>query len=163
MKPPTAKFGYVAAWLTVFVAALVPFVLSGAFGKGFASLGLHVSEMYSGGPTVRMVQMAGYAINVHRLVAPKMLQREKAFVQLEWRPVSALPPRVSDLVDIDGDGKPDVRVMFDVPKDPKACLRVNVEPLNPRYEAMHNVAKLKFSELIVRVDDAVLVRVPLAR
>jgi len=91
-----------------------------------------------------------------------MWQREKPFVQLDWKPVSALPAHVSDLVDIDGDGQPDVRVTFDVPKDPKAPLRVNVESLNRRYEAMQNVGKQKFSDLIVRVDDAILVRVPIA-
>jgi hypothetical protein len=69
---------------------------------------------------------------------------------------------VSDLVDVDGNGQPDIRVSFDVPKDPKTPLRVSVEPLNPRYEAMRNVGKEKFSRLIVRVDDAILVRVPLA-
>jgi len=161
MKLPIAKFGYTAAGLTVLAAVLVPFVLLGAFTKGFASLGLHVSETYNGGPMVRTVQMAGYAIDIHRPVAPHMLQPERPFVQLDWKPAGTLPPRVSDLVDIDGDGVPDVHVMFDVPEDPKGQLRVNVESLNPRYEAMHNVGKLKFSELIVRVDDAVLVRVPL--
>jgi len=90
-------------------------------------------------------------------------QREKSFVQLDWKPVSALPSHVSDAVDIDGDGKPDVSVSFDVPKNPKAKLRVNVEPLNPRYAAMRNVGRGKFSELIVRVDDAILVRIPLVR
>jgi len=64
-------------------------------------------------------------------------------------------------VDVDGDGQPDVRVSFDVPKDSKMPLRVDVEALNPRYQAMRNVGKQKFSELIVRVDDAILVRVPL--
>jgi hypothetical protein len=39
---------------------------------------------------------------------------------------------------------------------------VNVDALNPHYEAMRNVGKEKFSRLIVRVDDAILVRVPLA-
>ena len=92
-----------------------------------------------------------------------MLQTEKPFVQLDWRPVSALPPQVSDLVDVDGDGQPDIRVSFDVPKDPKAPLCVNVETLNPRYQAMQNAGKEKFSKLIVRVDDAILVRIPLTR
>jgi hypothetical protein len=91
-----------------------------------------------------------------------MLQLEKPFVQLDWKPVSALPSHVSEAVDVDGDGQPDIRVSFDVPKDAKAPLRVNVEALNPRYEAMQNVGKEKFSRLIVRVDDAILVRVPLA-
>ncbi len=157
-----AKLGYTAAGLTVFAAVLAPFVLLGVFTKGFASLGLHVDEVYSGGPKVRTVQNAAYSIDIHRPVLPHMLQTEKPFVQLDWKPASALPPHVSDVVDVDGDGQPDIRVTFDVPSSVKTPLRVNVEALNPRYEAMHNVGKEKFSRLIVRVDDAILVRVPLA-
>jgi hypothetical protein len=54
-------------------------------------------------------------------------------------------------------------VSFAVPKDPKTPMRVDVDSLNPRYQAMHNVGKPKFSELIVRVDDTILVRVPLTK
>lgn len=161
MKMLAAKLGYTTAGLTVFAALLVPFLLYGVFTKGFSSLGLHVDEMYTGGPKVRTVQAAGYTIDIHRQVFPHMLQREKAFVQLDWKPAGALPRHVSDVVDIDGDGKPDIHVSFDVPTDVKAPLRVDVESLNPRYETMRNVGKEKFSALIVRVDDAILVRVPL--
>ena len=161
MKWPTSKLGYTAAGMTVLAAVLVPFLLFGLFTKGFTKLGLHVDEMYSGGPTVRTIKENGYTIAIHRAVYPHMLQTEKPFVQLDWKPVSALPQHVSDVVDVDGDGQPDVRVSFDVPKDPKTPLRVDVDSLNPRYQAMRNVGKQKFSELIVRVDDAILVRVPL--
>ncbi|MGA7768426.1 MAG: hypothetical protein WB781_17765 [Candidatus Sulfotelmatobacter sp.] len=159
---PRAKLGYTAAGITVFAALLVPFLLFGLFTKGFAALGLHVDEMYSGGPMMRTVQTSAYSIDIHRPVFPHMLQTEKPFIQLDWRPASALPAHVSDVVDVDGDGQPDIRVSFDVPKDVKTPLRVNVEALNPRYEAMRNVGKEKFSRLIVRVDDTILVRVPLA-
>jgi hypothetical protein len=162
-KKTTSKLGYTGAGLTVSAAVLVPFVLLGLFTKGFSNLGLHVDEMYSGGPTVRTIQASGYTIDIHRPVTPHFLQREKPFVQLDWKPVSALPAHVSEFVDIDGDGKPDVHVSFDVPKDPKAPLRVDVDPLNPHYEAMRNIGKQKFSDLIVRVDDAILVRVPIVK
>ena len=156
------KLGYTAAGLTVLAALLVPFLLHGLFTKGFAALGLHVDEMYSGGPKVRTVHTAAYSIDIHRPVSPHMLQSEKPFVQLDWRPVNALPGHVSDEVDVDGDGQPDLRVSFDVPRDPKTPLCVDVGALNPHYEAMRNVAKERFSKLIARVDDAILVRVPLA-
>ncbi|MGO9087898.1 MAG: hypothetical protein ACLQBK_21990 [Candidatus Sulfotelmatobacter sp.] len=161
MKWPTSKLGYTAAGMTMLAAVLVPFVLMGLFTKGFTKLGLHVDEMYSGGPTLRTIQANGYTVTIHKAVYPHLLQTEKPFVQLDWKPVNALPQHVSDTVDVDGDGQPDVRVSFDVPKDPKMPLRVDVEALNPRYQAMRNVGKQKFSELIVRVDDAILVRVPL--
>src|SRR5271157_4782615 len=104
-----AKLGYTAAGMTVFAAVLVPFVLMGAFTKGFAGMGLHVDEMYSGGPKIRTIQAAGYTIDIHRPVSPHMLQLEKPFVQLDWKPVSALPSHVSDVVDVDGDGRADIR------------------------------------------------------
>lgn|SRR5271166_298104 len=156
-----AILGYTAASATVLAALLTPFLLMGVFAKGFVALGLHVDEVYSGGPKARSIPMGAYSIDVHRPVFPHMLQSEKPFVQLDWRPVSALPQRVSDTVDIDGDGQPDIRVSFDVPRDPKAPLRVDVDTLNPRFEAMHNAGKEKYSRLIVRVDNAILVRIPL--
>ncbi len=156
-----ATLGYMAAGLTVLAAILAPFLLYGLFTKGFAALGLHVDEVYSGGPKVRSVKTATYSIGIHRPVYPHMLQSERPFVQLDWKPVKALPAQVSDLVDIDGDGQQDVCVSFAVPKDPKTPLRVNVEALNPHYETMRSVGKERFSKLIVRVDDAILVRVPL--
>jgi len=158
-----ATLGYTAAGLTVAAAMLTPFILMGTFAKGLAALGLHVDEMYSGGPTVRTIQNGAYSIAIHRAVYPHMLQSEKPFVQMDWSPVSALPAHLSDAVDIDGDGQPDVRVNFNVPADPKAPLRVDVESLNSRYEAMQNAGKEKYSRLIVRVDNAILVRVPLAQ
>jgi len=159
----SAKLGYLGAGLTILAAALAPFSLYGLFTKGFSSLGLRVSETYSGGPKTRTIEAASYTIDIHRRVSPHMLQREKPFVQLDWKPASTLPAHVSDDVDIDGDGRPDVQVDFDVPKDPKASLRVNVESLNPLYEDMRSAGKEKFSALIVRVDNAILVRVPLAQ
>ena len=161
MKWPTSKLGYTAAGMTMLAAVLVPFLLMGLFTKGFTKLGLHVDEMYGGGPTVRTIQEDGYTVTIHKAVYPHLLQTEKPFVQLDWKPVNALPQHVSDAVDVDGDGQPDVRVSFDVPKDPKTPLHVDVDALNPRYQAMRNAGKRKFSELIVRVDDAILVRVPL--
>jgi hypothetical protein len=158
-----ATFGYTAAAITVLIALLTPFLLMGLFSKGFVALGFHVDEMYSGGPKVRAIPMGAYSIDVHRPVYPHMLQSEKPFVQLDWQPVSALPQHVSDAVDVDGDGQPDIRVSFDVPKDPKAPLRVDVDSLNPRYETMRNAGKEKYSRLIVRVDKAILVRVPLVK
>jgi hypothetical protein len=154
--------GYTAAGATLLAALLTPFLLMGLFSKGVAALPIHVDEIYSGGPRVRAIPMGAYFIDVHRPVYPHFLQSEKPFVELEWQPVSALPRHISDVVDIDGDGQPDMRVSFDVPTDPKAPLSVNVESIIPRYQAMSNVGKDNFSRLIVRVDNAILVRVPLS-
>jgi len=156
-----STLGYIGASLTVIVALLTPFKLVGVFANGLSHMGLHVDEMYSGGPVARSVAMSGYTIDIHRTVKPHMLQHAQPFVQLAWGPVSDLPPSISDVVDIDGDGKPDVRVSFIAPKDAKASLRVNVDALNQNYETMHDVGKIGFSKLIVRVDDKIIVRVPI--
>jgi hypothetical protein len=158
-----AKLGLTGAVLTLVAALLVPFVLYGSISKGVVALGLHVDETYSGGPKVRTIQQGAYTIDVHRVVAPHMLQSEKPFVQLDWTPVSALPSQVTDAVDVDGDGRPDLRVSFTVLQDPKAVLHADVESLNPRFESVKNVEKEKYSRLIVRVDNTILVRVPLAK
>lgn len=47
------------------------------------------------------------------------------------------------------------RVSFEVPKDFKVPLRVDVDSPNPPYQAMREVGKQKFSELIVRVDGTI--------
>jgi hypothetical protein len=160
---PRAKLGYTAAVLTVVAAILTPFMLFDLFTKGFVGLGFHVDEMYSGGEKVRTIENGAYTIAVHRAVFPHMLQNEKPFVQMDWSPVNALPGHVSDMVDVDGDGQPDVRVSFDVPNDPRMPLHVNLDALNSRYEAMNHAGKEKYSRLIVRVDDRILVRVPIAK
>jgi hypothetical protein len=158
-----AKLGYTAAALTLVAALLVPFVLYGSITKGVAALGLHVDEIYSGGPKVRSIQLGAYNIVVHRTVTPHFLQSERPFVQLDWTPVSALPAHVADVVDVDGDGQPDLNVSFNVPTDPKANLHVEVTPLNERFEAVKNAGKEKYSRLIVRVDNTIVVRVPIAK
>jgi hypothetical protein len=161
MRSLKEKLGYTAAALTILVAMLVPFVLYGTFTRFFANLGLQVDEVYSGGPKVRSIQRANYVIDIHRPVSPHMLQRQTPFVQLDWQPASALPAHVSDLVDIDGDGHPSLRVSFDVPADRKARLHAEVESLSPRYRSV-SLGHERFSALILRIDDAIVVRVPLA-
>jgi hypothetical protein len=66
----------------IIAALLVPFLLFGLFTKGFAALGLHVDEMYSGGPKVRTVQTAAYSIDIHRPVFPHLLQSESRLCSL---------------------------------------------------------------------------------
>ena len=158
---PRALLGYTGASLTLLLAILTPFWLSGFFSRGVSALPLHIDEVITGGPIVRAIPMGAYTIKVHRAVSTHMFQREKPYVQLDWTPADALPAHISDTVDIDGDGRPDVNVTFDVPRDPKAPLHVTVDPVSSRYAALEHVGKPHFSSLIVRVDDAILVRIPL--
>ncbi len=101
-------------------------------------------------------------MRVHREVYPKTpLQRVEPFVQMDWTPVAALPAQIDEEVDLDGDGKADLRARFAVPRDASAKLRVDVEPLNARIKPFRGVGQESFSALIARVGNAIIVRAPL--
>jgi hypothetical protein len=151
--------GYAGAGLTIVAAALIPFLLIGLFTRGVAATGVHVDEFYSGGAVVRTIDRGAYKIEVHQLVRPRAWQRGVPYMELAWTLASALPSRISDEVDIDDDGRPDLRATFTVPQDKRAHLQVDVEPLRPGIEAMHGVGRESFSRLIARVKDRIIVRV----
>jgi hypothetical protein len=154
--------GYTAAALTVAATMLTPFLLMNFFTRGVAATGLRIDPVYTGGDVVREIARSGYRVRVHRAVYPKTsLQRIEAFVQLDWTPAAALPPQVSEEVDLDGDGHPDLRARFSVPRDPNAELRVDIDPLSPRVKPLRGAGKESFHAMIARVGEAVVVRVPL--
>ena len=84
------------------------------------------------------------------------MQRIGPFVQVTWTPAASLPARLSDDVDLDGDGAPAVRVAID-----SHNLVVDVAPLGARYHPMHSQGVTSFSALIARVNDSLIVRIPL--
>lgn len=158
MKRLRSILGNSGAVATLVFAVLIPFLLVGWFEKGIGRAGLRIDPVYSGGEISRVIQREGYRIVVNRPVPRRSpLQRIGPFVQLTWTPAGRLPARVSDEVDVDGDGAPDVRVSFDSVK-----LEVDVTPLNGRYRAMHTTGVTSFSALIARVKDGIVVRVPLS-
>ena len=59
-------------------------------------------------------------------------------------------------MDLDGDGAPDVRVAIDTHN-----LVVDVPPLTARYRPMHSQGVTYFSALNARVNDSLVVRIPL--
>jgi hypothetical protein len=160
-KRIVAVLAHVGAALTLVIAICVPFFLFGAFTKAVAHAGLHVDATYSGGTVARTIERNGYQIAVYQPVWPRALQRIEPFVQIVFKPAEALPARVSEEIDLDGDGQPDVRVSFVVPADPHAPLRGDVTALNSKYLSLVNVGGDSFSRLVVRVDNQVIVRVPL--
>ena len=155
--------GYTAAALTIAAALLLPFLLMHFFTRGVAATGLRIDPVYTGGEVVREIARDGYRVRVHRAVYPTTpLQRVEPFVQLDWTPAAALPARISEEVDLDGDGRADLRASFSVPRNVDAELRVEVEPLGPRVKALRGVGKESFYAMIARVREAIIVRVPLA-
>ena len=152
---------YIGAGLTLLVAVCVPFVLMGAFTNVVAHAGLHIDAVYSGGAVARTVQRDGYRIVVYQPVQPRLLERIEPFVQVVFEPADSLPVHVSEEIDLDGDGRPDVRVSFNLPADPNAPLRGDVTALNKNFISLTNVGGESFSRMVVRTGNKIVVRVPL--
>jgi hypothetical protein len=160
-KRIVAVLPYVGAALTLVIAICVPFVLFRAFTKAVAHAGLHVDEAYSGGTVARTIERNGYQIAVYQPVWPRTLQRIEPFVQIVFKPADALSARMNEEIDLDGDGQPDVRVSFVLPAEPHAPLCGDVMALNSKYQSLANVGGDSYSRLVVRVNNQVIVRVPL--
>jgi hypothetical protein len=156
MKRWRAILGNTAAVATLAILLTTPF-LYGWFQKGVAALDLRIDPQYTGGEVARVVQRAGYQVIVRKPVPRRTpLQRVDPFVQMTWTPAAKLPAQVSDEIDLDGDGRPDVLVSFDT-----AHLKLDVTPRTAGYRAVRCSGVVSFSELIARVNDGIVVRVPL--
>jgi len=151
---------YVGATLTLLIAFSTPFYLMGAFSGAVANAGLHVDATYTGGPIARSYQRDGYQIVVHQPVQTHALQQTSPFIQFEFKPASALPAVVDEVIDLDGDGRSDVHVTFAMDRRAGAKLRGNVMALNGNYETMTGVSDDSYSRLLVAVNNTVIVRVP---
>jgi hypothetical protein len=164
MQRLKSVLGYTGAILTVVAMLVGPFVLFPLFQRGIAASGVEVDAVYTGGPVARVVAGDGYLITVRRPVRSRaMLARPAAFVQLEWAPASALPAHVADEVDLDGDGRADLTVCFELPADTAAALFVDATPAGGMVRPLHRASRDSFSSLIARVGDRIVVRVPLAK
>jgi len=153
--------GYGGAVLTLTAALLTPFFLYGWFEKVIGSTGLTIHPVYSGGEVSHVIPRGAYSILVNRpVLKTSPLQRHNSFIQLTWTPVAGLPAHVADEVDLDRDGRLDVRVEFDVPKDAERDLEVRATPLSGRVRAMYVKGTSSLFALIARVKDTVVVRIP---
>ena len=162
MKRLKTLLGYTVAVLTIAVAVLGPLFWFGFFSRAAAHTSLHIDPTYSGGEPAGTIAREGYHIVVYKPVLKRApLSPTGSFVQIVWKPASALPATVSEPLDLDGDGQPDCVISFQVPHDPQANLRVTVKPLNNLVQPMNEVGKDSFSSLIARVNDTIVVRVPL--
>ncbi len=151
---------YTGAGLTLLIAVCVPFVLIGGFSNVVAHAGLHIDASYTGGTIARTIPHGNYRVVVYEPVRPRMLERIDPFVQIVFEPADALPARVSDEIDLDGDGRPDVRVSFSVPADANVKMHGDVTALNERFISLSNASDQSFSRMVVRTGNKIVVRVP---
>jgi len=156
MKKLRSLLGHAGAVATLAVALISPFLLYGWFQKLIASSGVRIHPTFTGGEVARTIDRGSYRIAVYRPVGRGTpMQRVDPFIQMAWTPAASLPAAVSDEIDLDGDGAADVRVAFRT-----AAMDVDVTSLNGKYRAMHSRGVTSFSALIARVDDRVVVRLP---
>ena len=158
-----SNLAYTGAGLTLLVAVCVPFVLFNAFSNLVGHAGLHIDATYSGGTVARTIQRTGYRIVVYQPVQPRLLERVEPFIQIVFEPADSLPARVSDDIDLDGDGRADLHVSFAVPADANAKLHCDVIALNGGYVSLQHVSDESFSRMVVRTGNKIVVRVPLNR
>ncbi len=164
MKRVKAIFGYTGAALTVAVMLLTPFLLYDLVTRAVAATGVRVDPVYGGGDSARVETRECYRIVVNGPVLPVApLSRAAPFVQMAWVPAAELPARVADQVDVDGDGIADLRAEFDVPRDPAAPLFADVTPLGDRVRPLRHASRTGMSGLIARVNDRIVLRVPLTK
>jgi hypothetical protein len=64
-------------------------------------------------------------------------------------------------IDFDPGGRPGFIAAFDCPRDEHATLRLDVTPLSPRVQALKSVGRDGMTRLIARVNDTIVIRVPL--
>jgi hypothetical protein len=162
MKRLTAFLGYLAAGLTIAVAVAAPFFWFGAFNSAAARTTLRIDPIYTGGELSHTIHRDGYDIVVYRPVPRRgLFGPNRAFVQMVWKPVSRLPRTIADQVDLNGDGKTDLIAFFDVPQNPSVEPSVTVRSLTAQVEPMDGVKKDSFACLIARVNDTIVLRVPM--
>ena len=162
MKRLSAVLGYAVAVLTIAVAVVGPLFWFGFFTRAAARTSLRIEPTYTGGEPARTIARDTYQIVIYKPVLKRApLSPIASFVQIVWKPVSALPAAISEPLDLDGDGQPDCVVSFQASRDPQAKLRVTVKPLTALVQPMNGVGRDSFSSLIARVNDSIVVRVPL--
>ena len=112
IKIVKAVCGYLLAMLGVPLVLFALMAPGGDLGERFISAtGLILSPRIDGGEVVQTIRHGRYQTHVHRMVFDALIgERKQGFVQVDWLPPYALPARIDEQIDVDGDGQADFRV-----------------------------------------------------
>lgn len=103
--------GYSLAFLAIIGFMVVVLGLGDWMNLLVSTTGLTVSPWFTGGPVVRAVDHGAYRTEIHRPVFDALIgERSEGFVQVAWRPDTAVPPSLDEQIDYNGDGVPDLGV-----------------------------------------------------
>lgn len=147
MRRLKSFLAYTAAVLLVPIVLML-FIELDVWARGLVDLtGLTVSPWYTGGETARCLERGKYRVIVHRPVFDGLCaERGKGFVQLDWTPPEGLPRIVDEEIDMDGDGRQDLRLLLDT-----AAGTVELTAENPAVIGVREVLRLR-NAWAVRVD-----------
>ena len=104
--------GYSIAVLSGLIV-IITFPAAEALGKPFIeTTGLMLSPNTTGGEVRQTIAHGAYQTQVHRMVFDDTLigERQEGFIQVNWTPLGALPARIDEEIDANGDGQADFRV-----------------------------------------------------
>lgn len=110
--------------------------------------GVRISPWFVGGEVMRETEHPDYRTVLRQPVFDALIgQRSVGFTQVEWLPApgAALPARIEESVDYDGDGVVDFRVDLDT-----AANRARIEALSPRVLGLGRIYELE-NERVIRV------------
>jgi hypothetical protein len=118
MEKIRAVLGYIAAVFSTLIAVAILPAMSVLSEPLIEATGLTISPNYSGGEVVQTIDHGAYETDVHRMVFDDTLlgERKEGFIQVDWRPLDALPARIEEEIDADGDGQADFRIEVDTPE-----------------------------------------------
>ncbi len=165
MKRLLRFLGYGAAALTILFALALPIRGFPVFLSALGNLGLKIAPWYSGGEVASTLDRGSYQIKVYHPVYPALVgEGEKGFVQLVWQPRSALPPRVQEEIDLNGDGTVDCEISFSNPPGETAIPVLTVKPKSPWVSPVQNSPTTSLEGVLIeRVKDAMFVRIPVKK
>ncbi len=165
MKNLISFLAYGAAVLTILFALALPIKGFPVFLSALGHSNLKIAPWYSGGEVASTLDRGTYQVKVYHPVYPALVgEGEKGFVQLVWQPRSALPPRVQEAIDLNGDGKPDCEISFFNPPEEAGTPILTVNPKMSWVSPVHNSPTTSFEGVLVeRVKDAMYVRIPVRK
>jgi hypothetical protein len=112
----------------------LPVVLATFLGMDYFShklvdvTGIKVSPKYTGGEIQQTIDHDGYQTKLHQSVFAALIgESQEGFIQIDWSPVDALPPTISEEIDYDNDGIADFRINYDKTNNTAALI-----PYNPK-------------------------------
>jgi len=165
MKRLYSFIAYGAAALTILFAVALPIKVLPIFLSAVEALDLRIAPWYSGGEVAFSIDRGSYRIDVYRPVYPALIgEGSKGFVQLVWRPRSALPFEVKEAIDFNRDGAVDFEISFSNPPDGSPAPVLTVDPKSARVVPVQDSRTVSLDgALIEKVKDAMFIRVPLRK